>query len=835
MKFYSGIILLLLVCFLSLGRAANYGKITGKVVDQQTGDPLIGANVVIEGQMIGAATDPSGTFIILQVPPGVYTLKTQYIGYAAAVQENVEVNANRITYANFKLTSSVFEGEEIVVTAERSLVQKDNVATLRSVNAEDIANLPAVTVDDILKTQPGIVSQGGNLHFRGGREGEITYYVDGVPLVNPLFSDISSQEVINQNAISEMQIISGTYSAEYGNAMSGIINITTKEGSRYFNSQIDVKSSSLGFNDASQDNNRNVIRASFSGPFFSSKTSFFLSGTYDNRDNYLPWGFRTQGNGYLKLTDTHIENFKISLGVNLSQGNRKSYTHRWKYIPDQYWIEPRTNSQLVNFGITHTLAANLFYNLNLYYNAYHYDSGDYNYQDLSSFYRLDANNEFYLQAFVSSYEKDDQKTFGLKGDILWQANNYNEFKAGFELRQLEIDRFYISGPYNPFPIIDDYLRKPREVAAYFQDKINFSSIILSAGVRFDLTDPNSSYWPNPYDAYYDRDQNFTKADINYQVSPRLGISYPVSEKTVFHFGYGHYFQRPEYQFIYKGMSDDNYKENVIISLSDGNGRYGNPDLKPERTIAYEFGLSHQISNSYLANITVYSKKVRNLTGSRTFFAGDKPEYWESFTLHINEDFASNNGFEIQLRKLRGKYLYGEINYTYAVAEGSSSRPLERVGNEEANRQTLKFFPLNFDQRHTVNANLSFRFPENSGPKLLNTHPLEKFRFSFLFLYGSGLPYSKYIRGATETYELNSKRLPENWTLDLKIDRRIFLGNLTLAPYLEVYNLTNRKNVVSVDPETGKPDFSYGRTYEYAADPENWGPPRIWYFGIEINY
>jgi hypothetical protein len=204
-------------------------------------------------------------------------------------------------------------------------------------------------------------------------------------------------------------------------------------------------------------------------------------------------------------------------------------------------------------------------------------------------------------------------------------------------------------------------------------------------------------------------------------------------------------------------------------------------------------------------------------------------------MHINEDFAYNNGFEIQFRKLRGKNIFGEINYRYAVDEGSSSGPLERVGVEEANRQTLKFFPLNFDQRHTVNAYLTFQFNKGEGLKLAGIPFLEKLRASLLFQYGSGLPYTKGTRGATEPYEINNVRLPENWTLDLKVDREIEVGGFRVTPYLEIYNLTDRKNVVSVDSFTGKPDFSYGRTYEYAADPENWGPPRIIYLGLIMKY
>lgn len=151
------------------------------------------------------------------------------------------------------------------------------------------------------------------MHFRGGRTGEVTYFIDGVPLKDPLFSDISSSEVINREAIAEMQVISGTYSAEYGNSMSGIINITTKEGGSRIRGELNVKSSGVGLEQASTDYNRNVIRATLSGPLIFKETNFFLSGNLDDRDNYLPWDCRKDQNIFAKITDHHFENLRITL------------------------------------------------------------------------------------------------------------------------------------------------------------------------------------------------------------------------------------------------------------------------------------------------------------------------------------------------------------------------------------------------------------------------------------------------------------------------------------------------------------------------------------------
>jgi outer membrane receptor for ferrienterochelin and colicin len=835
MKLFSRLTALMLAMVLSLN-AANYGKIAGQITAKKDGAPIPGANIMLEGTALGAASDEQGNFIIIQIPPGEYTLRVMVIGYENTAITGIPVNPDRITYQNISLGETVLGMEEVTVVAEREIIEKDIAATSRNVSGENLDILPGTSVGDAIRTQPGAINSGG-LHFRGGRSGEVTYYLDGVPLVDPLFNDMNSSEVINRDAIANLQVISGTFSAEYGNAMSGIINITTQDGSDRLKGKIDLKSTMLSVEENSTNYNRNVARVSLSGPLLPGKTFFFASGSWDDRDSYLPWGYRTQSNLFVKITDKHLSKTKLKFGLNMTQGQYKNYSHAYKYIPEMYWYEPRTNSLMSSFEITHSLSAAAYFNLMIYNYGNHYDSGDFSYDSLSSAYSLDANKEFYTKSFVSSWEEDEQQTLGVKGDFLWQMNQYNELKAGFDLRWLTIDRFYVNAPYYNDHLLDSYVRQPREMAFFIQDKIHFSNIILSAGLRYDLNDPASDYWTQPFAVENGDSSELKSADIHSQLSPRLGISYPVSDKTVFHFGYGHYFQRPEYQFIYRMQADENaptltdkngdgvidYRDNMLMSLYSGNGRYGNPNLLPEKTIMYEFGLSHLLGNDFLMSLSVYSKRITQLLGTRTYFPYDLPGWYETVTLHINEDFAYNNGVEIQLQKMRGKYLTGEINYTYAVAEGSSSGPLERVGAEEASRQTLKFFPLSFDQRHTVNGSLTGFY--------------EGFMGTLIFQWGSGLPYTKGMRGATDPYEINNMRKPVTWTLDLKLDYTVNMRHYRLIPYLEIYNLTDRKNVNYVDPFTGEPDESTdtNASYEYIANPLNWDAPRLIYLGVNLKF
>ena len=812
----------------------NYGKISGSVHDGETGEVLVGVNVIVEGTNFGAATDADGGFLILQIPPGKYTVRANMIGYDIAVISDVAVSSNRISRVDLDLSSTVLGVEAVEVIGTRPVIEKDMTATSRSITGEDMDLIPTTSVGDLLSGQAGVVDDGG-LHFRGGRSGEVTFYIDGVPMVDPLYSDIQTQTVISTDAISEMQVISGTYSAEYGNAMSGVINITSARGNDDLKLRIDQKNTGLSGENYSKDYSRSVTNMSISGPIIKQKTHLYTSFTLDSRDNYLPWGYRDQNKVFFKLTDQHMKQGHLRLIGNFSTADYQNYSHSWKYIPDQFWTIPHRQSSMLSLGYSQTLSEKGYFDLLIYQSSYHYDSGDYDLDSLSAEYRRDAEKEFLTEATVTGYEENDQSTLGLKGSLVYQPNRHHELKGGFEFKQHSIDHFSVRSPYYQNHGLDAYVKEPREVAAYFQDKVDFSSLILSAGLRMDLHDANTDYWESPYDAETGDLSLMKTSEAHVQLSPRLGVSYPVSDVMVFHFGYGHYFQKPEYQFIYRGQAENNartlydadsdgdidYADNMLMILMDGNGRYGDPNLKPEKTIAYEFGLSRQVAEQWLVKASIYSKRYTNLLGTRTFYAGEAPDWWETWVLHINEDFAYNNGMELQISKKSGKFLVGELNYTYAVAEGSSSGPLERVGNEEANRQTLRFFPLGFDQRHNLSGSL--------------TGFIHKFTATLLYRYGSGLPYTRGIRGATEPYEANNERLPASMTMDLLLDYDFKVGPVMLTPYLEVYNLENRRNVVRVDSFTGKPDEIEGRTYDWAANPENWDSPRLIYLGITMKY
>ena len=223
-------LVILSLLFSSILIAGNTGKISGTVKDSQTNEPLIGANVIIEGTSMGASTDLEGNYTILNVPPGEYVIVSSMVGYTPTRITGIRVRIDLTTVIDISMSETVMQlGNEVVITAERPLVQKDQTATTAIVGREQLASLPVTEFSQALNLQAGFVA--GSL--RGGRRGEVAYWIDGVPVTDVY--DGSQVVEVNKSLIQEAQLVSGAFNAEYGQAMSGIVNIATREGGKNYN------------------------------------------------------------------------------------------------------------------------------------------------------------------------------------------------------------------------------------------------------------------------------------------------------------------------------------------------------------------------------------------------------------------------------------------------------------------------------------------------------------------------------------------------------------------------------------------------------------------------
>ncbi|HEX9613923.1 MAG TPA: carboxypeptidase-like regulatory domain-containing protein, partial [Bacteroidota bacterium] len=208
--------------------AQDAGKIAGVVTDAGTNEPLVGANVVIKGTNFGAATELDGNYYILNVPPGTYELTASMVGYQTVTMTGTIVNIGRTTAMDFPLREMAIElGEEVVVTATRPDIVKERTASSEIMRFEDVMEAPGVRdLSDLLSLTADVVDG----HFRGGREGEELYNLGGMGILNPLNNAAAFIPIIS--AVQEVEVITGGFSAQYGNAQSGVVNIAMKEGDR---------------------------------------------------------------------------------------------------------------------------------------------------------------------------------------------------------------------------------------------------------------------------------------------------------------------------------------------------------------------------------------------------------------------------------------------------------------------------------------------------------------------------------------------------------------------------------------------------------------------------
>ena len=274
------VLLLLLGLLPGVALAQNSGTLAGRVTDAQTGDTLPGANVVIQGTTLGAATNLDGEFRIIGVPVGTYDVTASFSGFQELTLEGVDINSGATREVSFELRSGELEGIEVVY--ERPIIQQDAIGVPRVVSGEDLENLPIRSVAGVTALQGGVVSADNTstLNIRGGRGEEVAYYVDGVRVTGLLG--------VNQQAIQEQEVLIGTIPARYGDVQSGVISITTKTGrSDFFGSAEVVTSQGLdSFGD-------NLASLSLGGPIAPGRVGFFLSGEYGYTEDNSPYGIDT--------------------------------------------------------------------------------------------------------------------------------------------------------------------------------------------------------------------------------------------------------------------------------------------------------------------------------------------------------------------------------------------------------------------------------------------------------------------------------------------------------------------------------------------------------------
>jgi outer membrane receptor protein involved in Fe transport len=891
------LLLLLLLFLVGVVQAGTTGKFSGTVTDKENGDPLPGVAVSVVGTNWGAQTDIEGKFIHLNMPVGDYTLRAELIGFAPVEVQNLKISADLTTYVSIEMSSKVLDiGQVQIVVAERPLIIMDQTQSLKVVSSEEIQQMPTRGYLDVVSLSAGVVAFNENsgirargareqtntpmLQIRGGRQGEVAYYVDGFSQQDPLTN--LSTTAINNNAIKEIEITTGGFNAEYGWVSSGAVNIATREGGRAYHGSFEVLTDNTPLHtsppgegedpeDASiaYSYDQNVYAFNIDGPLMPNydKATIFLSGErrwQKDRDPHATGGGQLPNNSLDGWTWQGKLKFDINPKNVLRLGTLGS-RDKWSNFDLNYWFNQEHNprfedkNQSYYAKWTSTLSPQTFFEVGGSYYLTERERGDgLHFDDLDAYSRPEGNVRFDETALFwkpghvwDDYLHRKSSYMAANFDITSQINTTNEIQFGVDLEMHRLRYYRHLFPTNIDPEQTDTLsyrdvdfygydmtgqtevddgvngvKEPYTFAVFLQDKIEWQGLVVNAGLRYDYLNVNTDRLKNeelPLDPddlanqpgatdeeiingqLIDPD-DFEPAESEQKISPRLGIGFPVSDKTVFHINYGKFFQRPELQYLYVNQA---FLQRMI---KDAPFYYpiGNPNLEPEETTAYEVGLQHQLGDNTAMNIAAYYKDVNGLTE-----VINQPSNPNAFNSYRNADFGTIKGMDFSLKMRRTQGISAEMNYSLSYAKGTGSYATSQSNIAWTNSERpLVITPLDFDQRHKITAILDVRAGDQGGPKLGDCRPLQNAGINFVFRAGSGTPYTPMFVHDEVTIaavsprpagQVNSRYGPWTYRLDLKANKTFYVGSFGIDAYVWVLNLFDTENPLDVYEGSGLAD------------------------------
>ncbi len=888
----------MLLCLLtSQSRAGVTGKVSGIILDTEYGEPGVGATVWVLGTSIATQTDIDGEYFIINIPSGKYDISVTSVGFETITKLNVRVLVDLTTPVDFDVNEKTIEiSSSVEVFADNPIIQKDLTASKVIFTSDRLRQLPnIVSVQSILTNYPGVViGRDEGLHVRGGRSGQVSFYFDGFSVQDPFVSNSGIR--IMPNALEELSLTSGGYTAEYGEALSGVVSAITREGSADYRGLIklyeglthsyDVNNGDWGTLDRNGNKSASLL---FSGPlpYMNKKSNnFSFAGEYLHDPTSLPH------NGYVSYTGTAKFSIqptpKLRLISNLTyfQSEGEVYDHRdvngvsydlnldglpvFKkdsrllglsgnyHLNEKMIITARFNHF---YTFTKTAPDHLFDTYWDQWDGYSEDSNgvyDGTIQDSNYTRARDLSTSEGVTGFTTgnnydpTFRRRESQYNALHMSVLNQVTKSHQLKAGFEYRAYEIDwdfkQFFNDQPYG-----EKYDSKPKYYSMFFQDKIEYDFYVMNIGLRYDYRNDNISY--RSYSSADDLVGTIKEAKSNSNISPRFGVSFPITDNSVMHFNYGVYYQVPKFTYLYTNLQGD---------IGSGFPLLGNPNLKPERTTSYEIGINELLTDDLRVNMTFYQKDINDLVTTRELLsdnltAGKSGADTLTITTFQNQDYGSAKGIDIQIEKLSGTgLLSASISYGYMIANGNGSSAYDPyysfITSTTDTLAPVSEFPLDFDQRHTLTAVLDFRVPNNYKEKLFGLQIPTNWGVGFVGNYGAGLPYTITDSVGNRVGERNSGRLPSNMTVDMKFLKHFDMNNskYKLSFFLEVDNLFDKRNIVDVYTNTGRPDYDGFTSQEtlstgveqtelndldvlFDKDPTHYSKPRTVRAGFEFNF
>ncbi len=785
------------IVYLSCLLGQSSGIITGYVTDSQTLQPLAGANIIIEGTMLGTAADSFGRFRLEDVPVGSSTLRVDMIGYAPVIRPNVHVSGVHQTQLTFELVSQAIDSEGVTVTSGYFESSSDAVISSRTVNIEEIRSDPVggYDVQRMMQALPSVVSgsdQENEIIVRGGGPGENLFVMDHLEIPNPNHFGWETSgggpiNMLNTDFIERIDFYAGGFPAKYGDKMSSVMDITLREGNRdKFETKLDMNMAGLG-----------II---CEGPFSMGEGSYLVS----LRQSYLKYVIKNTGltaipeywNGQVKVVKDLNARNKIVVNA----------------IGGQDYIKLEDEDTPQNRGADNVISDGYQYTTGITWKSLFSEKG----YSLISLGHTKTNWNYDVYSLIDGIKdsyalKDDTEsdTF-FKNDLIYRFSpelivstgmniKYGHYDHNSVIEESRINHYFYNDPilddftiideevyyqwldehpdtepdictYCPPTILPQYMQNRTghlwKSAAYFQVNYNIlKKLSLHAGFRYDSV---------PY--------NRTSV-----VNPRVGLSWHLTNLTQINLAGGRYIQTPSYALLLWDKNEERLK---------------NP--RDEQII---LGLDHLFAEDTKGSLEIYYKSYFDKPVEKSQITGD----------FISEGYVSQGngrayGLEVFLQKKFADRWYGTFSYSYSVAQGVDPR----VTNKK------KYYDWNYDYRNvlTMIGGYKFKFIENvwyqkirerawfTFTNWLPFFPADEVEASFRYRYAGGRPYTAEIYDYhirewvtipdpaytnSEMIEWNTLRFDYYSRFDIMILRRFNFHSVSVTTFFDLQNVFNRDN------------------------------------------
>ncbi len=944
-RFYKALYVFAALAMFSAGPVfASGGKLTGKVVDAKTGEPISGASVRIEGTQLGAAVDLDGAYVILNIPPNTYNVTVTSVGYTKTTVRGVVINSDLTTFQNFNVEPASVGLPEVVVEAQRKLIDITQTSGRSIMTSSQITALPAADLQSILATSPSSF----NGYIRGGRRFETSYVVDGIDLsdktyeaanagnslfntylaVNKTFRQSNSLVDLGSESLQEVSV-NTTSSLKYSPATAGVVDMTLKQGSGKITGMATVKyASSL------QAAGLNVYTGllpdgtTAESKYLGDRTSLIAAGNTAKADRYT-WtpgeywyGNKPTENLQFNLAGGLLNNLGFmvdakyvnSYGMYPNDFNRSlnaTATVDWAIQPtlkltaigilaDQgYFLGWRNSMYNENFKfflqgvprysmgtaagslkLVNTLSDKTYYEIQASYtdspdevgfitsggqiNPLGVTTGDFltfadpaqikqyvSNIDLTKFFSVAPQNETPSSAsFPSSspyklsrpgvyYENQDVQQYNLRADINSQVTPHHLLTGGVNV---QLYNYHNLRRFSPSGYLDteDYTVHPKQYGAYVQDRIDYSGVIVNAGLRVDGWDPGAKEIGNffaPYTLVPDSEVlggvnpngtpevikfnnmvvNRTKSvPVKWLFEPMIGISHPISENASMYYSFSRTMQPEPFSAIY-GISYQKFHTSLP------NASLVSQD--PMQSTNYEMGLQYMVSNYLGINVSAYYRTIKNYN-QMAFGVVPRAGIGSTYYIYFYGGNADARGVELTLRSnalpvgdfmrltsvLTYTYSYvralvgatalrGQNNTTFYTTTGDSAKyngglPFGNsnyyAGYEQSVLGGNSSSFAGYDRPNRVTFILNFDFP-----RLISSLPVD-FHLNTFTTYETGFLY--HIT-ASDPRNREIGTGPYNLRTDLRLEADFSVAGLRLAPFVEVLNAFNKVNVIAYDNST----------------------------------